>query len=138
MSSKRLIKLRQRLGVQTHLYNIRISASIEPFEDNMQRIAFPVLLLVLVVIYSKQSECSPISAGESPARYSHEYVYGLPLNLDILNYYLERQAEENARSDRDGRDYPFVRNSRSNSEGLREHFFSNWMKKGRGSIRLTK
>jgi len=103
----------------------------------MQRISFPVLLLVFVVIYSKQSECSPVSVGESPARYSHEYVYGLPLNLDLLNYYLERQAEENAGTERDGRDYPFVRNSRANPEG-REHYFTNWMKKGRGSIRLTK
>ena len=76
-----------------------------------------------------------MSGGDSAARYSQEYLYGLPSNLDLLNYYLERQAEENAAGGRDGRDYQFVRAARSNADGLREHLFNTWIKKGRGSIR---
>jgi len=100
----------------------------------MQRFSFPILLFVFAALYSKQSECIPV--GESPARYSHEYVYGLPLNVDLLNYYLEQQAEDNAVPDRETRGVaPFVRASRSSSDGLREHLFNTWIKKGRGSIR---
>ena len=72
---------------------------------------------------------------DSPARYSHEYVYGLPLNVDLLNYYLEQQGEDNAIPDRESRGVQFVRAARSNSDGLREHLFNTWIKKGRGSIR---
>jgi len=100
----------------------------------MQRMSFPILLLGLFVIYSKECECVPLSSGESPTRYSHDYVYSLPLNIDLLNYYMEQQAEDNAASERAGRDQ-FIRASRSNPEGLREHLFNTWIKKGRGSIR---
>ena len=82
----------------------------------------------------KECECVPLSSGESPTRYSHDYVYSLPLNIDLLNYYMEQQAEDNAASERAGREQ-FIRASRSNPEGLREHLFNTWIKKGRGSIR---
>jgi len=101
----------------------------------MQRLSLPVLLLVFVALYSKHTDCIPV---DSPARYSHEYVYGLPLNVDLLNYYLEQQGEDNAIPDRESRGVQFVRAARSNSDGLREHLFNTWIKKGRGSIRLTK
>jgi len=102
----------------------------------MKRFLLPILVLVFIALYSKQSECIPV--GESPARYSHEYVYGLPLNVDLLNYYLEQQAEDNAIPERETRGVPFLRSSRSSADGLREHLFNTWIKKGRGSIRLTK
>jgi len=102
----------------------------------MKRFSLPILVLVFIALYSKQSECIPV--GESPARYSHEYVYGLPLNVDLLNYYLEQQAEDNAIPERETRGVPFLRSSRSSADGLREHLFNTWIKKGRGSIRLTK
>ena len=67
--------------------------------------------------------------------YGQENMYGVPSNMDLWNYYMERQAEDNAAGGHDGRGYQFLRASRSNADGLREHLFNTWIKKGRGSIR---
>ena len=87
------------------------------------------------IFFQKNCECIPLSGATLPAQNPNENMYGLPLNLDLWNYYSEFPGLE-----RDVRGYPFVRAARSNDKSIRQQYlldpnFNNWMKRGRGSIR---
>lgn len=99
----------------------------------MQSITFCLVVVVTSVICLQQSESIRLTRRDPAIRYSRDYLYGLP----SLNYYLEQMAEDNGAQGHD-ENVAFARESRANPGDFKEQLFNTWMKKGRGSIRLTK